>query len=131
MVWIPSLDSLLYAVDSVVLVEFAEELQLKFNTLHDYCNDLSWQWTLQKLNWIPSKCTVGNCPAFLFGSAYLEGMDSWEYKIDIKGSDGNVVGVMDNYTYLGRILNHNGSFCKNIDTQMAQGKKAEYALASN
>ena len=44
--------------------------------------------------------------------AYLEVMDNWEYKIDFKGSDGNVVEVMDNYTYLCGIFNFNGSFCK-------------------
>ena len=50
-----------------------------------------------------SKRIVLNYPAFTFWHAHLE--------------------AVDNYTYLGTIFNYNGSFCKNINKQITQGKK--------
>merc|ERR1712178_609047 len=42
--------------------------------------------------------------------------------------DGKNVDIVDDYTYLGVVFNRNGSFKKAISKQIAQAKKAIYAI---
>ena len=93
--------TLLYTDDTVVLAESAEELQFVLNAVHDYCNKLNLTVHVAKtkiVDFFPKKSLSD---AFFFGRAHLE--------------------VVDNYTYLGKLFYHNGSFCKNINKQVTQG----------
>ena len=103
--------TLLYADDTIVMAESAEELQLALNAAHTYCKD--WDLTVNTdktkiVIFARGKVTI--YPAFLFGHNHLE--------------------VVDEYTYLGTVFNYNGSFSKAISKQVLQASKAFYGLLS-
>ena len=93
--------TLLYADDTIVLAESAEELQKALNAVNLYC--IQWNLTVNTSKTkivIFSKKKVTDFPAFLFGHSTIE--------------------VVDDYTYLGIIFNYNGSFQKAINKQVEQ-----------
>ena len=101
--------ALLYADDTIVLAETADQLQLALNAVYDYCKE--WDLTVNTSKTkivIFSKKKFNDYPAFLFGH--------------------DIVEVVEDYTYLGVIFNYNGSFYKAINKQVEQGKRAFYAL---
>ena len=101
--------ALLYADDTIVLAESAEDLQLALNAAFEYCN--RWKLTVNTGKTkvvIFSKRKVTEYPAFLFGHSHLQ--------------------VVDDYIYLGTTFNYNGKFQKAISKQVVQARKAFYAL---
>ena len=101
--------TLLYADDTIVLAETAEQLQLALNAVYEYCQTWKLTVNIDKTKIVIfCKRKVTEFPAFLFGHRILENVDD--------------------YTYLGVIFNYNGSFDKAIAKQILQGKRAFYAL---
>ncbi|XP_071508531.1 uncharacterized protein [Diadema antillarum] len=102
--------TLLYADDTLILADSAEELQLALNALHGYCIDwkLSVNTTKTKVL-IFSRGKVRNFPLFSFG----------EDKLD----------VVDDFVYLGIQFNYNGSFKKAISKQVTQARKALFSMS--
>ena len=100
---------LLYADDTIVLAETADELQKALNAVYDYCE--MWQLTVNTEKTkvvIFSRAKVQNFPAFVYGHKHIE--------------------VVDDYVYLGCTFNYNGNFHKAIAKQVSQAKKAYYSL---
>ena len=101
--------TLLYADDTIVMAESAEELQLALNAVYTYCKDWDLTVNINKTKVVIfSKGKVTLYPAFLFGH--------------------DVIEVVEEYTYLGTVFNYNGSFTKAISKQALQASKAFYAL---
>ena len=100
---------LLYADDTIILSESAEELQTSLNCLHDYCKKWCLNVNISKTKIIIfSRGKIKKYPTFTYGS--------------------EVVEVVDDYVYLGVVFNYNGSFKKAIDKQVIQAKKATFSL---
>ena len=101
--------SLLYADDTIVLAESAEQLQLALSAVYEYCRIWNLTVNVDKTKIVIfSKKKTTEYPAFLFGHRNIQ--------------------VVDHYVYLGVIFNFNGSFQKAIDKQVTQGRKAFYSL---
>ena len=100
---------LLYADDTVVMAESADQLNLALAAVSDYCRlwDLSVNTAKTKVV-IFSRGKVQRHPDFIFGDSTLE--------------------VVPDYVYLGTTLNYNGRFNKAIDKQVKQAKRAMFAL---
>ena len=87
--------TLLYADDTIVLAESAEQLQLALNAVYDYCQNWKLTVNTDKTKVVVfSKRRTNDVPAFLFGHRILQ--------------------QVDDYTYLGVVFNYNGSFDKAI-----------------
>ena len=100
---------LLYADDTIILAESAEDLQKALNSLYTYCQ--TWHLTVNASKTkvvIFSRGKTRKIPLFKFGD------DS--------------VAVCDDYTYLGIVFNYNGKFNKAISKQVSQAKHAMFAL---
>ena len=95
---------LLYADDTIILAETAEELQLALTSLKDYCHQNFLKVNLTKTKvLIFSRGKLKNIPDFFYGDEKVE--------------------VVDDYVYLGVVFNYNGSFTKAIEKQVSQAKK--------
>ena len=100
---------LLYADDTIVMAESADELQAALSAVHQYCE-------LWKLSVNTSKTKVviffrgkvRKFPEFMFGAIKLD--------------------VVDDYIYLGTTFNYNGSFSKAITKQVNQARRAMFTL---
>ena len=102
---------LLYADDTVIFAESAEELQCALAAVHQYC-DL-WKLTVNTSKTkvvIFSRGRVRRFPQFMFGDSSLD--------------------VVSDYTYLGVIFNYNGSFNKAMKKQINQARRAMFHLKS-
>ena len=100
---------LLYADDTIILAESAEELQKALDAAYKYCTDWKLIVNTDKTKIVIfSKRKVTNYPAFLFGH--------------------NTLQVVEDYDYLGVTFNYNGLFQKAIAKQIRQGTKAFYSL---
>ena len=100
---------LLYADDTVILAETAEDLQKALHSLHDYCNKWNLHINISKTKIVIfSRGKVRKYPVF---------------KIGLKEVD-----VTDSYIYLGVTFNYNGSFRKAIEKQIAQARRAMFLL---
>ena len=102
---------LLYADDTLILAESAEELQKALDGLNDYCNKWSLKVNLDKTNIIIFSKRKGKdkqAEVFKFGE--------------------NNVDVVDDYVYLGTKFNFNGKFFKAKTKQVTQAKKASFNL---
>ena len=93
---------LLYADDTIMMAESAEELQLAPQALDDYCK--MWSLTMN----IDKTKVVTKHPTFRLGEKSIE--------------------VVGEYFYLGVIFNYNGLFTKAINKQSMPAKKAVFAL---
>ena len=103
--------TLLYADDTIVLAENAQELQNALNAVHDYCQE--WKLTVNTLKTkvvVFSRGKIRSIPAFTFGSDNLE--------------------VVDSYVYLGILFNYNGSFKKHLSRQITLAKRALFSLSA-
>ena len=92
---------LLYADDTIVLAESAEELNCALRAVYDYCQD--WNLTVNSEKTkvvIFSRGKVQRYPEFKFGIYSLE--------------------VVDDYIYLGTTFNYNNRFTKAIAKQKTQ-----------
>ena len=102
---------LLYADDTIVMAESAEQLQKALDALNEYCNSWALTVNVSKTNIIIfSRGKVRKYPKFYLG----------QYEIK----------VVDDYVYLGVTFNYDGSFKKAIDKQIIQARKAMFALLS-
>jgi hypothetical protein len=102
---------LLYADDTIILAEDANNLQCALNGLHNYCNDWKLSVNTKKTKVVIfSRGKIRNKPVFKLGDS----------KIDI----------CDEYEYLGCIMNYNGKFKKAINERVLQGRRAMFSLLS-
>ena len=100
---------LLYADDTIILAETAEELQKSLKCLHNYCEMYELQVNTSKTKIVIfSRGKVSKYPVFKFGSEEIE--------------------VVNDYIYLGVTFNYNGSFRKAMEKQIAQAKKAMFVV---
>ena len=100
---------LLYADDTIVMAESADELQAALSAVQQYCDlwKLSVNTSKTKVV-IFSRGKVRKYPVFSFGGSQLD--------------------VVDDYTYLGTVFNYNGSFNKAIKKQVSQARRAMFNL---
>ena len=100
---------LLYADDTVILAESKEELQAALNSMYLYCKT----WDLE-INASKTRIVIFN-----------------RHKITEKPVftlNNEILNVVDDFTYLGIIFMHNGSFSKNRIKLLDQGRKAMYSM---
>ena len=100
---------LLYADDTIVLAESAEELQKALSSVHEYCKN--WYLTVNTSKTkvvIFSRGKIRKYPDFRFGEETLE--------------------VVDEYVYLGTTFKYNGSFNKAMSKQVTQARRAMFNL---
>ena len=100
---------LLYADDTVIFAESAEDLQAALNVFEEYCSE----WNLSINVWktklvVFSKRKYNNKKEFLLNNEEVE--------------------VKDSYTYLGLLFNYNGNFCQGRNKLVDQAQKDMYAL---
>ena len=102
---------LLYADDTIILAESPKELQKALDALYDYCK----VWDL-KVNTTKTNIVIFSrgkklvFPIFKFGD--------------------ETINVVENYTYLGTIINYNGKYSKAIHKQVTQANRASFSLRS-
>lgn len=101
--------SLLYADDTVVMAESADELQLALNAVHAYCK--RWHLTVNASKTkvvVFSRGKIKKKPVFTYGDHVLE--------------------IAEDYNYLGTLYNYNAKFQKAIKKQVDQGRRAMFGL---
>ena len=100
---------LLYADDTVLLAESADELQTSLTRLKDYCDLWGLKVNKDKTQIVIfSKGRVLKRPIFYLGEDTIE--------------------VVDDYTYLGVVLNYNGNYLKAMANQKKSANRAMKAL---
>ena len=100
---------LLYADDTVLLAESTNELQTSLTSLKNYCDMWGLKVNRDKTQIVIfSKGRITKRPDFYLGEEIIE--------------------VVDDYTYLGVILNYNGNYLKAISNQKKTANKAMNAL---
>ena len=100
---------LLYADDTVILAETKYELQAALNAMYLYCKTWNLEINASKTKIVVfNKRKIANKPVFTL--------------------NGEILNVVDEFTYLGIIFTHNGSFCKNRIKLLEQGRKAMYSM---
>ena len=103
--------TLLYADDTIVLAESENDLQEALNVVHKYCKDWSLNVNIQKTKIVVfSRGKIRNKPIITFNNQQIE--------------------VVDDYTYLGTVLNYNNRFSKARQKQISQAQKALFSLRS-
>ena len=103
--------TLLYADDTILISETANDLQCMLNDLYMYCHE--WELTVNtsKTNIVVfSKGKVRNLPTLLFGE--------------------EPIAAQHTYTYLGILFNYNGNFKNAMRKQISQAKRAMFSLLS-
>ena len=100
---------LLYADDTVLLAESAEELQSALDALEKYCKKWDLTVNLDKTNVV------------IFSLGRIKAPIKFMF-------EGKEVKVVDDYTYLGVIFNFNGCFKKAIENQKTVALRAMQAL---
>ena len=100
---------LLYADDTVLLAESADELQTSLTRLKEYCDLWGLKVNKDKTQIVIfSKGRVLKRPIFYLGEDTIE--------------------VVDDYTYLGVVLNYNGNYLKAMANQKKSANRAMKAL---
>ena len=100
---------LLYADDTIILAETAEDLQQALHSLNDYCNKWHLHINISKTKIVIfSRGKIRKYPVFKIGLTEVE--------------------VADDYIYLGVTFNYNGSFRKAIVKQISQARRAMFVL---
>ena len=102
----------MYADDTIILADSAENLQIALNALKSYCDT----WKLE------INCTKTKILVF---SNHKANPNDYNFKLGI-----NNIELVDSYKYLGVILNYNGSFNLAIDNLRSQASRAMYSLIS-
>ena len=100
---------LLYADDTVIFAESAEELQAALNAMFLYCKswDLEVNPSKTKITIFCNRKTV-NVPKFLY--------------------NGQELSVDDNFVYLGTTFSYNGRFTSNNQRLFDQARKAMFSV---
>ena len=104
---------LMYADDMVLFSESVDGLQNMLDVLYDYTK----QWNLE-VNIQKTKIVI-----FRNGGQIRQN-ENWLY-------DGCQIEVLNQFTYLGIVLNYNGKFLATQKQLAAQGRKALFALRAN
>ena len=100
---------LLYADDTIILSESPKELQKALDALNDYCKVWDLKVNISKTNIVIfSRGKITVYPIFKFGD--------------------QDISVVENYTYLGTIMNYNGKYSKAIEKQISQASRASFSL---
>ena len=100
---------LLYADDTIIMAETADEMQKALNALHDYCQQWKLEVNLDKTKIVIfASRRVDDYPAFLLGH--------------------ELVKVADEYLYLGVTFYRTGHFGRTIERQISQAARAFYSL---
>ena len=100
---------LLYADDTVIFAESAEDLQAALNIFEEYCSKWKLSINVSKTKILVfSKRKYNNKKEFLLNN--------------------EVVEVKDSCTYLGILFNYNGNFCQGRKKLVDQAQKTLYAL---
>ena len=103
---------LLYADDTLLLAESADELQLALQSLYSYCDI----WAL--------KVNLDKTKVIIFSKGKVR-----KYKSFFKfGSD--TIDIVEDYVYLGTTFNYNGNFNKAKAKQVLQARKANFSLSA-
>ena len=102
----------MYADDTIILADSKDNLQLALNALRSYCE----KWKLE-INCSKTKITI-------FSRSKIN-------HTNFNFTYGNqTIETIDNYKYLGVILNYNGSFKLALDNLRSQASRAMYSLIS-
>ena len=100
---------LLYADDTIILAESPKELQKALDALYDYCKVWNLKVNISKTNIVIfSRGKIQIYPIFKYGDQTID--------------------VVENYTYLGTIMNYNGKYSKAIEKQISQANRAVFSL---
>ena len=100
---------LLYAGDTIVLAESPEEMQLALNAVKKYCDNWFLNINVSKTKVVIfAKGVVRVYPQFYFGEHVLE--------------------VVQDYVYLGTLINYNGRFKKGKNRQVQLASRALFSL---
>ena len=100
---------LLYADDTIILAESPKELQNALDALNDYCKVWDLKVNIAKTNIVIfSRGKFTFYPIFKFGN--------------------QEINVVEDYTYLGTIMNYNGEFSKAMEKQISQSNRALFSL---
>ena len=103
---------LLYADDTIVLVENKHQLQTALNTVHQYCTKYNLSVNINKTkNFVFSRGKVRNFPMFKYGSSTIE--------------------IVSEYVYLGLTMMYSNKYAKAMKKQMDQARKAQFSLLIN
>ena len=103
---------IMYADDTVLLAETPDDLQFILNSLHTYCQE--WNLTV---NTHKTKIMV-----FRNGGKIKE-IEKWFY-------NNFELETVDEFNYLGLLLNYNGKFTKAQQKLADQGRKALFSINS-
>ena len=98
--------TLLYADDTVLMAESAEDLQTQLNSFNDYCK----KWNL--------KVNVDKTKIIIFGSRNAGNL---EFKYNDR-----VIDIVNEFKYLGIMFSRSGSFLKAKQKQVTKANKAIY-----
>ena len=101
--------TLLYADDTLVLAESAEELQLAFDEVNVYCD----RWELE-INHSKTKVVI-----------FSRGKVKKKFDFKIGNAD---IETTNEYCYLGILFNFNGKFTKAIAERITPARKAMFGL---
>ncbi|CAL4094820.1 unnamed protein product, partial [Meganyctiphanes norvegica] len=102
---------LLFADDTVILAESANELQLALDALQDYCRIWKLKINVDKSKIIRfSKRRTKNLPNFIL--------------------NGETINIVDTYVYLGTTIKFNGKFVDAKNKQLFQAKRALSSIRS-
>ena len=104
---------LMYADDMVLFSETVAGLQNMFDVLYDYTK----QWNLE-VNIQKTKIVIFR------NGGQIKRNENWLY-------DGCQIEVLNQFTYLGVVLNYNGKFLVTQKQLAAQGRKALFAMRAN
>jgi len=104
---------LMYADDMAILAETPEDLQASLNSLHEYC----CKWDLQ-VNTDKTKVMVFR------KRGQLHSNEKWYY-------NGQLLETVNDFNYLGVVLNYTGSFNLNQSMLIGKGLKALNVLLYN
>ena len=100
--------TLLYADDTVLMAESAEDLQTQLNSFNDYCK----KWNL--------KVNVDKTKIIIFGSRNAGNL---EFKYNDR-----VIDIVNEFNYLGIMFSSSGSFLKAKQKQVTKANKAIYEV---
>ena len=100
--------TLLYADDTVLMAESAEDLQTQLNSFNDYCK----KWNL--------KVNVDKTKIIVFGSRNAGNL---EFKYNDR-----VIDIVNEFNYLGIMFSSSGSFLKAKQKQLTKANKAIYEV---
>ena len=102
---------LLYADDTIILAESANELQLALDALSDYCR--TWKM----------KVNIDKTKIIRFSKRKSKNIINFNF-------NGDTIETVDSYVYLGTTIKFNGKFLEAKKKQLVQAKRALFVIIS-